>query len=208
MNTQELLEIYRKEHVKYTTEHKGSTTGKIEELYEPLAEAFLKRHFNFVEKTGNSFLNHLGADYVVKKNDEMYTVDLKGIGGVCPKGRVSFEMKDLHFAIDTHKKNYNSEGYHPILEDKITDFYLCINKYYYCLIPRYIMEIILKTLEEKSQTENVYFFFNGDKNYKTMKAVFDMFELNKTDFENIIYEPLTENEREYLLTKNTDFLKK
>lgn len=207
MSTQKLFEIYENEHVKYSNEHVNGRTSEIEKRYEILAEAFLKKRFKIVESTGNSFLNHLGADYVVKNDGPMYTVDLKGIGGVCPKGKKSFEMQHVHFAFDTHKKNYGSDGYHHILDDKITDFYLCINKYYYALIPRYIMKIMLDTLETRSLIDDVYFFLERDKNYKTKKAVFDLFDLEKEDFDKIVLEPVSEEDREFLKNEVKNLIK-
>lgn len=129
MELEELRHKYEKAKSAYLAHRNTNHTNSVEKRWLEGAEKFLSGYFESVYKVEDSFLNFLGADFVVSKGDESWTVDLK----VCLAKGGWWIMSDFK------RKEYNLNEWVPFYTQKITDWWLFRNKDSWFLIPRKVM---------------------------------------------------------------------
>lgn len=159
MDTITLREKYKAAKAGYNKYAHINTSNAREKEYEEMSIEFLKEHYAKVEKTGNSFPNYIGFDFMCwDENGDSVTVDQKTC--VC--------CEKLDVLVDAYKKvdKYDKEYRIFALDAKLNEYFLFINKSIIALVPFGIVYTRTKQVP-KSQC----FFMTHDYYKTTMKAV-------------------------------------
>lgn len=155
MNNKQLRDRYCNAHEVFLQYRHTNQTNNIEAEFRPKAYEFLKKYFDEVFETGPSFLDYVGVDFIVKKGEETFTVDLK----TCR------HQEWFQFLMDARRKDENGNWVHA-LDTKITDYFLFINKHFICLVDyNMLYERIQKLREDQLK------FMQLDKYKTTKKAI-------------------------------------
>lgn len=155
----ELREKYKAAKAGYNKYAGINTSNAREREYAELSENFLKEHFAEVKKTGNSWSNYLGIDWLCwDGNGNVTTVDQK----------TCVNCEKLQVLVDAWKKvdKYDKEYLVFALDTKVNEAFLFINKSVIALVD---FDVVYKKTKEVPKSE--CFFMAADYYQTTLKAV-------------------------------------
>ena len=155
MKLEELKERYNYAHKAYLKYKNINNTNTVETQESDFITNQLKNIFkdSIIIKNNDNFLNYLGIDYIVVRNNRTITIDSK----ICNA------YKDNKIMIDAYRKDENGE-WEIATNQKINDLYLFKNQNRIYLIPT--NQIIIPSRKD-------CFFLKRDLYNTTMKAVID-----------------------------------
>ena len=155
MKLEELKERYNYAHKTYLKYKNINNTNTIEEQESDFITNQIKSIFkdSIIIKNNDNFLNYIGIDYIVVRNNRIITIDSK----ICNA------YKDNKIMIDAYRKDENGE-WEIATNQKVNDLYLFKNQNRIYLIPT--NQIIVPQRKD-------CFFLKRDLYNTTMKAVID-----------------------------------
>ena len=154
MNNKQLRTRYENAHAVYLQYRDINQTNNTESEFLPEAREFLKKYFDETFTVGQGFLNFVGADFVVNKGEDTFTVDLK----TCQ------HLDQFYCLVDARRKDEDG-NWTNALDCKITDYFLFINKYYIFLVHYSILYEKIEKLRDDQM-----FFMTRDLRQTTKKA--------------------------------------
>lgn len=134
-------------------------TNAVEKAYENMSIEFLERYFPEVKKGGNKFPNYLGIDFICFDGDEEPVfVDQKTCVG----------LEGLQVLVDAWKRRdkYDNDYSEFVMDNKVTEYFLFINKSIIALVP---FEVVYE--KTKTVPKNECFFMKKDLYRTALKAV-------------------------------------
>lgn len=169
MNIIDLINKYKYAHEAYLKHKDTNCTNNIEAQFIPETLENLKKQFpnGTIITVPDSFLNYVGADFIVQNMDHLYIYDLK----VCQ------HLHGTEVMIDAYKHDKQGNWYNA-LDDKLNDYFIFINADNLIIVPT---NYIRKRIPPKEEC----FFLKRDLYKTTMKAVIDLTGCRKLIFSRL-----------------------
>ena len=163
MNINELKDKYNKAHEAYLKYKDINKTNNTEALFIPEALKCLQSQFpnDTIITTPDCFLNYIGIDFIVARENALFSYDLK----VCQ------HLHNTEVLIDAYKHDENGNWF-CALDNKANDYFMFINADNIIIIPAKIIRNKIPQIED-------CFFMKRDLYKTTKKAVIDVKDCRK-----------------------------